>query len=172
MYKKAALLAFLVLLLISGLAAAPAASKEEVRIAPWMDEVTIGPNQIGVLRWGWGNCTKGLTNDWIEATVQHHVLRQGDEVIQVIEQKDAQKYWGVIEQVQGYEGFCIWPAASTWNVFWRFEKLKLNKAGEYQLDTYVEITQALIDGFDYDEDGQADWYEGVMIENTVTIYVE
>jgi len=153
------------------IAAAPCKKGEEVRIHPWMDHVTIGLGPVGVIRWGWWNCTHGLTDDWVHATDHHYRLIFEGQVIQEIDAKKVTKHWGESFELNGRVEYCIWPARTTWVAYWEYDKLKLEKPGEYQLEVYIAIREPLIDGFDLDEDGQADWYEGVFYNKVITIEV-
>jgi hypothetical protein len=161
----------LLLLASTLIAASPAKEKEEVRIGPWMDHVTIGPGQKGVIRWGWGTCTRGLTEDHIRATEQEYRLVYEDEVIQEIRDKKAARHWGKPHEHDGPIELCIWPARATWLGIWEFKRLKLRKPGLYELEVYIALSEPLIDGFDSDQDGEADVYEGVRYNKVITIEV-
>ena len=151
--------------------ATPAAQKEEVRIAPWYDEVTVGPGQEAVIRWGWGNCTRGLTDDWVNATVHRYTLKRNGVVVQEISAQKAEKYWSAPYVTDGQIELCVWPAQNTWASIWEYDKLKLNSPGDYELEVYVFLEEPLIDGYDMDQDGQADWYDGLFYDRTVVIHV-
>lgn len=153
------------------MAASPAGEKEKVRIGPWMDLVTIGPGQEGVIRWGWLTCTQGLMEDHIRATEQEYRLVYEGEVTQEIDVERAARHWGEPYEPSGSTEYCIWPARATWVGYWEFEKLELKKPGLYELEVYIALSEPLIDGLDMDQDGEADVYEGVRYDKVITIEV-
>jgi len=144
---------------------------EEVRIAPWYDEVTVGPGQVGVIWWGWESCSRGLTDAWVNTTWHHYTLKLNGVVIQEITVEEAEKYWSEPQVSDGPLELCIWPAQNTWTALWEYDKLNLEAPGDYELEVYIYLEEPLIDGFDQEQDGQADWYEGVYFNRTVVIHV-
>jgi hypothetical protein len=179
MFRKSKFLVILMIIIvpIAVTAAAPSSRFEVVYFGPSSSEVDIGPGQIGVFRWGWVCCTRGLTSDWVSATEQRYVLKQlsSGEVIQVVDEKEASRHWGRIETHNKgtlTPDRCVWSAWNTWVSFWRYEKLKLNKSGDYILEVHIHMGEPLIDGFDLDGDGYADAYDEWVTDTEVIIHLE
>jgi hypothetical protein len=170
-YVVAASLFVALTIALSGVALA---AKEEVRIRPGVDDnVTIGPGQVAYIGWGWLNCSRGLTEDWIRATDQHYVLMFEGQVVQEISAEQATKLWGTPQVSKSSPEKCVWPARNTWEAWWKSGHLRLVQPGTYQLQVYMAITEPLIDGFDILKPRrEADWYEGVFWSRRITIIVK
>ena len=148
------LLTIVSLLLVSIvlLGAMPGVKKEEVRIHLWRDQgsvITISQKDKPYLAWGWGNCSHGLTLDWIASTEMNISLFRGEELVQEIAIADG--YWDDPYQSDPHP-LCLHGDGTTWITLWRFEKLKF-KPGEYRLESEIATTVPLTDGFDYEPDG-------------------
>ena len=150
----------MIMLLVAGLVistAAAASEPEEVIITPWRDGnvYTIGPGQIGVIRSGWGACTKGLVRAYIKAS--NYELALNGAPLLTPEQVD--ELWGPMEPLD--------PAPPDENVCpgktkpmrarWRYPLTDL-VPGEYVLHTLIWVDHPLIDGGDYDGDGKPDLF--------------
>ena len=92
----------LMTLLLAALTLQPAAAQsevEEVRIYPWMDGVTyvINPGQIGVIRYGWAACNRGLVRVYIEASNFDLTLVDADETPYLtLTPEQVDELWGPI----------------------------------------------------------------------------
>jgi len=170
--KRAAKFILLIIVMLAVMGISPADKKDLVKIYPWSGEVTVEEGQRAYIYWGYGNCTRGLTEDWIRATSMHYTLKYEGEIVQEITASQAEKYWGDPVTWDGPVELCAWPSEHTWKATWEFTNLNIKKPGEYELLIYVELAEPLIDGYDFDQDGQADWYEGVQFDTTVLIHVE
>lgn len=165
----------LVMLLVASLViatAAAASEPEEVIITPWMDgqEYTIGPGQLGVIRAGWGACSRGLVQAYINAS--NYELSLNDTTLLTPEQVD--ELWGPMGPfvpAPPNEDAC--PGnTKPMRASWQYPLTDL-APGTYTLHTLIWIDHPLIDGGDYDGDGKPDLFTPENLyyntENTIIV---
>jgi len=155
------------------LVASSSPAHENVTIRIYRDgEYSIAPGQQALLEGGWSACSKGLTQDWVDAIDVDATLSYNGEVIQTIQGKEADKHWTPVAQAGPDDsGYCLWPVDSLWRSNWRYDHLKLSKPGDYQLYLRTYIDGRIIDGGDYDENGLPDYWEGTFSEASILIHV-
>lgn len=164
--KRAVLIIIAVIISSTMISSRPMKKKEEVRIRPGIEEVTIGPDQDGYLMMGYVNCSYGISLDWIAATEQQYLLYKDGVLIQEINSEDAR--WDE-PYPDGDWPECIYGDGTGWYTYWRFDRLKLQKPGDYTLVSYFSINTHLTDGGDYDNDGYVDWWDGPLYDGYETI---
>ena len=165
----------LVLLLLAGLVLATGAAgdePDEVGIDVWRDgsSYTIGPGQVGVVRYGWAACSPGLVRVFIQAS-NFELALDGQTFLGP---EDVDELWGAIEIYDtppDWAEACLGkgrPAVARW----RYVLDELGP-GEYELHSTIWIDRSLVDGADYDGDGKIDKFTPEMFydENVITITV-
>lgn len=176
--RKPVFSVMLILLLLAGLVIATGAAgdePEEVRIYPHQDGVTytIHPNQVGVIRYGWGACSPGLVRVYISAS-SFELTLDGQPFLGP---EDVDKLWGAIEIYDTPPQFaesCMGKGRPAF-AFWQYV-LDALEPGVYELGSRLWIDHPLVDGSDLDGDGKIDvitpdaFYEETV--NTIIILEE
>lgn len=143
------------------------AKKEPVYIRPGSGEVTIGPKQVAIVRFGWLSCSKGLEQDFIDHFVMELELSQGGTLLQTV--STDQGYW--VQNPADPDPRCL-HINEPQVAFWQFEDLELKNPGVYTLTFNHEWTAPLADGFDANEDGFIEVYPPTVLgPREVTINV-
>ncbi len=150
--------------------------KERVKIGIADQEVTIYSYQEAWTGSGVISCTPGLTLDWMNSLRIQVTLSYGDEIVQKYEIDRNPSKWGDIAPAY-YPDYsvekCVWPARDTYASYWAVDKLKLNKYGDYVLHFNFFLMDPLIDGYDLNSDGFADWYDvGIRQDRQVLIHYQ
>jgi len=141
--------------------------KEPVYFGPNAGEITITPKQMAVPRFGWANCSKGLTQDWIDHSIFKLELYKDDVLLQTVSTEDGNWIWE--NPAPGLE--CL-HGNETIVARWHFRGLQLKDPGTYKLWIYREWTVPMIDGWDYDGDNLPDVFPATVFpERWVTINV-
>jgi hypothetical protein len=141
--------------------------KEPVYFGPNAGEITIGPKQTAVIRFGWVNCSKGLTQDWIDHSVFKLMLYKDEILLTTVSTENG--YWIWENPVPGDQ--CLHGNESV-TARWHYELLELKDPGTYNLYIQRETTVPMIDGWDYDADGFPDIFPAQSWgERWVTIQV-
>jgi hypothetical protein len=141
--------------------------KEPVYFGPGAGEITITLNQTAVPRFGWGNCSKGLTQDWVDHSIFKLELYKDNILLQTASTEDGNWIWeNIVTDIQCIHG-------NEPNIArWQFGDLELDDPGTYKLWIYRETTMSMIDGWDYDGDNLPDVFPAqVYPERWVTINV-
>ncbi|MGD2253081.1 MAG: hypothetical protein PVF70_09235 [Anaerolineales bacterium] len=134
------------------------------------DNVEIGPGQVGVITDSWVTCSKGLTQDWLDALETTYVLTRNGMVIQEITPKKAAKLWSDPAIHQENPPMCMWPAAHLW-VTRFYARLHTDEAGVYELHAYKYLSEPVTDGWEWPP-GSLNWMEGVRLDRTILLHVE
>jgi len=141
--------------------------KDLVYFGPGAGEITIGPKQTAVVRFGWVNCSKGLTQDWIDHSVFKLMLYKEGVLLTTVSTENG--YWIWENPVAGDQ--CLHGNESI-TARWHYELLELKDPGVYNLQIQRETTVPMIDGWDYDGDGLPDVFPAMNWgERWVTINV-
>jgi len=175
MSRKVRLLLTLVAISVLTLAlvASASAQSETEYIRIFNDsEHTVTIGQPVVLRSGWAACSKGLTEDWREAVNVQATLSLNGVVVQTIKGKEAAKAWtAVAPSGPDSNGYCLWPVSSMWRTDFLYGKLNLSVPGDYQLNVHTYLSDAVIDGGDYDDNGLPDYWVGTFRDASIQIHV-
>ena len=160
-------------LLALALIASSNPAHETVTIRIYGDgDYTVGPGQKALLQGGWSACSKGLTQDWVDAIDVSATLSFNGEVIQTIEGKEAAKHWTPVAQAgPDNTSYCLWAVDTLWRSNWRYDQLKLAKPGDYQLYLRTYLNGPVIDGGSSDDDERPDVWEGIFSESNISIHV-
>lgn len=137
----------------------PAVASEpvEVRIIPhtMYEHYILGPDEVGVIKFGLLACTSGLVNVFIEASYFELELIQSDgSPYLVVTPEEIDDLWSPIERLNyTYEG-CRGGQKSSY-AFWQVRLSDL-PPGDYELHFSGGISHPLTNGGDYDGDGTPD----------------
>jgi len=127
-------------------------------------EYTVSSKDDVVIRYGWSACSKGLVNDYIDATSRTFYF---DGMLISNAQIHDRSYWGMpYERESGTGSPCLWSVDKDWVAYWEYDLGKL-RPGDHTLDLEHTYAFSIIDGGDYDGDGAVDVFQGVS--NTTTI---
>jgi hypothetical protein len=141
--------------------------KDLVYFGPGAGEITIGPKQTAVIRYGWVNCSKGLTQDWIDHSVFKLTLYKEGVLLTTVSMEKG--YWIWEDPTPGDQ--CLHGNESI-VARWHYALVELKDPGTYNLQVHRETTVPMIDGWDYDADGLPDIFPAqVWSEHWVTIHV-
>ena len=168
MYRKLLHILMALSIIVSVLIAANNFEKKEVvYFGPNAGEITITPRQTAVPRFGWTNCSEGLTQDWIDHSIFKLELYKDDVLLQTVSTEDGNWVWE--DPVSGAQ--CL-HGNELVTARWHFSKLELKDPGTYRLWIYREQTVSMVDGWDYDGDNLPDVFPATVFpERWVTINV-
>jgi hypothetical protein len=153
MKRKVVLFMLVVLLLAVLLPVVVAQEQEEVVLSIWNDGmVTIEPEQVAVIRAGWGACNKGLVRAYMNASY-HEVLLDGESLLTSDQVDDL---WGQVQPSPVSYEFCIQEPKPHF-AEWRYVLADL-PPGEHELRSTITVTHPVHDGNDYDGDGKPDMF--------------
>jgi hypothetical protein len=139
-----------------------------VHIDPNRDDIVyVSGGEQAIISWGWGACSKGLTNDYREAVRQRYLLVKDGLRIQRI--TAGTRDWPRPAPADGPKELCIWPAPYLWRTEYTSPPLNLPSPGTYQLRVTIWLLVPVIDGGDWDQDGHADWFGTEPVERAITI---
>ena len=138
-----------------------------LNIAP--DPVYVNADDYIVLRHGWGACTPGFIQQYLNAV--HTEVTINDVLVSEADGND--QYWGAITEAPdgNWVSSCIaGNQHSSRVVDWRYPLGTLTP-GAYVIHFYYWFDHKIADGADYDGDGHLDIFEGVFNDRTFTIIV-
>ena len=168
-------LLILIALLVILPAIAALANNDVVYIHPFRtNEVHVNVGQTMVINWGWLNCARGLSYAWENATVQHYrLINSGGDVIYEVSNDEIKNDWGNPYPSNTLVDICFLPAKETWVIRWMHELPTLGP-GVYTLESKIDTTHKLTDGFDLIEEfGELDFYTPRnWVDRSITIFVD
>ena len=128
------------------------AKKQPVYINRGSGEVTVSlSSQYAVARFGWGACSKGMEQDFIDHFVVNLQLLQNGVVLQTVTTN--QGIWTM--NATNPAPVCL-HINEPQLAYWEYANLNLKKPGTYTLVFSSEWTAPLADGGDYDGNGFVD----------------
>jgi basic membrane protein A len=131
--------------------AAPSMKKEVTEIHLWFDQgqtIKLSTSDKIELVWRWGNCSYGLSQDWIAHTDILVTLYEGEDVLREIP-TSAGRWDEPFES--GSHPQCLHGDTTIWRTYWRYP-LNL-PPGDYRFEAQASISAPLTDGLDYEPDG-------------------
>lgn len=159
-------------LIIVPIFAVQAQAENEIRyvsLAFSADRVYVDASEYVVLGYGWIACTRGLVQAYL--TGENIVLGIDGKPHYIADGKD--QYWGAIVSAENEvaQQYCVaGDKINLWSAHWDYP-LGMLETGEHTVYYHHWLNHAVMDGGDYNGDGQMDNPRLFEIERTITIVV-
>jgi hypothetical protein len=167
--KKLLVVVIALALLLAAVGVAQA--QDEVFILlPMLEEgYTVNPDQIVYIAFGWGACNPGLVKT-AQNALGFEITVDGAPLYELVH-KDP--YWGTPYPIGQFEECFPDPHAVPTEADWIYplDLSQFELGEEYEMSFSLWLNHQITDGFDYDENGLPDFYNGVLLSGSFNLTV-